>query len=128
MFSILLSSTGLVVNKHFCLDQLQSISLFTAAESCSTAIDVERESAPSDIQIQKKSCCDDQSEYFKVAEEAAPNNQELDTIQFELEHSSALLDQHTKFSTFQVADIEYAFYKPPLVVCDVIIGIQAFLC
>lgn len=128
MFSVLLSSTGLVVNKHFCLDQLQSISFFAAAESCSMGMDGERQCPPAHIQIKKKSCCEDQSEYFKLVEEVTPNNQELDIVKVNIEYSSVLLNQSANSSANRVADVEYALYKPPLTVCDITISIQTFLC
>lgn len=117
-----------MVNKHFCLDQLQSISFFTAAESCSIGVDDERQCPPSHIQIKKKSCCEDQSEYIKLVEEVTPNNQDLDIIKVNIEYSSVLLNQSTELSANRVVDSEYSLYKPPLIVCDITISIQTFLC
>jgi len=57
LFSLLLSSTGISVYKHYCGDFLASFSFYTPADDCSPDGDESCEE-------KGKDCCDDETEYF----------------------------------------------------------------
>ncbi|MCI4667833.1 MAG: hypothetical protein MRZ79_06705 [Bacteroidia bacterium] len=128
MFSILLSSTGLVVNKHFCLEELQSVAFFLPATPCPMGVNKAQECLPGEISINKKSCCDDQNELFKLTEEADPSSLSQSLIDQELNLFWLEYSQENQIQKFSEAFTPIQRYKSPLIVCDVIIDIQTFLC
>lgn len=128
MFSILLSSTGLVVNKHFCLEELQSTALFVSAPACSVGVQTSKESLPDKESISKKNCCDDQCDLFKLSEEVDPNSQGQSLIDLEFNPSWFESSQEKKDQEIKEFSSTYLNYKPPLIFRDVILDIQTFLC
>ena len=88
----------------------------------------ERQCPPSGVKIKKKSCCEDLSEYFKLLEEVTHNDQQLDLVKLDIDYSLAILNQHVAPHICVEGEFQYACYKPPLIVCDVVIDIQTFLC
>lgn len=133
-FLLLVSSTGLVVSKHYCGGDLKSTALFAEAAPCHQdkqmkscpvhgTMPVSNEDAPP-----KKGCCDTETDFVKVDD---------DQVEASLEFS--LLDYPVLFTVLTVIvglkPVEednktrhYFTYKPPLLVCDLPLSLQAFLC
>ncbi|MEO0469643.1 MAG: hypothetical protein AAF206_08495 [Bacteroidota bacterium] len=119
---IFLSSTGMVLQMHYCMDELQSVSLFFKAEHCHP---VKKASCPFHAkQEQQKSCCTEESGFAKLTIQQIPL----------LADAGAALDWlivypiETKTDGF-FSDIffpHYLNYKPPLLCPDIPIAVQSF--
>nr|WKN38609.1 hypothetical protein K4G66_07825 [Tunicatimonas sp. TK19036] len=118
LLSVLLSSTGLTMTKHFCGEALAHVSLRDEAKSCCS--DEEKEQMPGD-------CCHDETEQLT-----------LDT--FQLDHQTvqlqplAILTLHVFANIFQVfpenptvSPLWTAFHSPPLPEIAVYLRVQSFL-
>ncbi len=117
-----------MVNKHFCLDQLQSVAIFLEAEHCPFEVPREAPCHTSDEQIQKKSCCSSESEYHKLDQDSV-------AAEFEFAFSNLIPhlfilpeDYAADVQTYGEVLVPYLKYKPPLVVSDITIELQVFLC
>ena len=76
---------------------------------------------------EKKGCCHDESEYFKLEQE-----QQFELVSFELpDHTGPLALPSTLIIDLPQIDkknLHYLNYKPPLLVCDLPLRLQTFLC
>lgn len=73
--SLLTSSVGVVINQHFCQDELKRTALFTAVDSCHGTDKQEQpvcpyhQETPSQKGIDQQDCCHDSSHYLKSSQE-----------------------------------------------------------
>ncbi|MCB0586125.1 MAG: hypothetical protein KDD06_12465 [Phaeodactylibacter sp.] len=129
-FLLLLSSTGIVLNKHYCGAELKSIGVFIGAEPCHHEKAMKgcpyHDSGEKGLQKEKKGCCNDETEYIKSDEDkVAPS------VQGHLKSFPVLLA-----AVFVVLDIElpstdsvtlrYLTYKPPAAFHDLSVLLQVF--
>lgn len=127
---VFISSTGLVLRKHFCQESLRDVALFVKAQSCharqaqSIKCPLHRAAAAEDAQ--RKGCCDDRAELVKVDDERPmPKNGILDILPLDLSPVPDMWPLVTTTIPLQ----DYLNYKPPLLVCDdPHIRLQIFLC
>ena len=122
-----------MINKHYCQDELKSVALFVEAEPCHQPKmkHCPFHNPPQDDdgeESHKKGCCEDESEYVKVEDEQLSSS-----FQFELHLNQVLIA--TIFVALQIElpsldsqTIHYLNYKPPLIVCDLPVRLQTFLC
>ena len=130
---VFVSSSGLVFSKHYCQGVLKNTSLFTEAAPChglSKMAKCPRHAPPQDdnTTLDKKGCCDTQTDFLKV--EDAQLSTTADLLQLD---TPALLAVLCSFLPFEVitADTKTRHelhYKPPLIVCDLPVSLQTFLC
>jgi hypothetical protein len=130
---LLLSSSGVVVNKHYCQDELRSVRVFAAAEPCHQG--EQKPACPfhpgpqhSD-EPKRKGCCDDTSEYVKVNSEQSFPDQQLS--QWVYPPAPAVPPTRIRLvagPTVTRRIIPYRRYKPPLIVRDFQVELQRFLC
>ncbi len=130
---LFISTTGVVVNKHFCQNELKSVALFVKAKACHNkkvkkpcpihGYMMVEEDSPSD-----KGCCDDETEIVKNEEE-----QITPSLSEDIQLTSAFVA--TLFVVLQLElprldrqTIHYLNYKPPLLICDYPSELQIFLC
>lgn len=128
---LFIGSTGLVINKHYCQDELKSMAVFQKAKSCHAA--KQTSACPMHAQQeqdddQSGGCCDDQSEMVKVEQE-----QTFPVLGMELQLSIAMLPPSAMaFDLSSLPSIhllpEYLHYKPPPLVCDLPVLLQTFRC
>ncbi len=126
---ILLSSSGLIINKHYCLDQLVSVAVMQEAEKCHIPQD-DGASGKDDQQerLQRADCCKDVSSFYKVSQE-----QKAETTTFSLFSLSdidctVLPQQALALSLVEACFPPFQQYKPPLLVWDLPVRFQRFLC
>lgn len=131
IFLLLVGSTGLVVNKHFCQDILRDVRIFAEAPTCHQQPDTEPACplhAPTEDEQPRNNCCDSSSDYYK-----------LDTEQPEAEpaplplHFPAPIGGATAHFAFNPppafpAPDRYLHYQPPLLTRDRTVTLQVFLC
>ncbi|MBK8705856.1 MAG: hypothetical protein IPN33_21425 [Saprospiraceae bacterium] len=134
---IWLNANGIVVNKHFCRNELQSVALFVAARNCHAAA---AESAPKKCShhckadhkpvtaFTKGNCCSDQSTYLK---------QHTDQVNVKEGKATAKLKLFVAaipVITFNTELLELpsiksaACYRPPPLTRDIPVLIQTFRC
>lgn len=127
-----LSSTGFVLNKHYCQDILRDVALFVKAENCQSRMAREQAHMPKSCPMHQakedheKGCCDDTAEYLHLDEHLL--KAESATLSFDLPllivyswHSPGLV-AHDIDSFF----VDYLNYKPPILVCDLSVSLQTF--
>ena len=61
---MLTGSVGVTVNRHFCMGELKSLTLFGQAEACEMARPAPA-ACPMHAAARKKGCCDDEHEFVK---------------------------------------------------------------
>ena len=131
-----LTSTGLSIDMHFCGDHLKSFNLFGKAKNCyeltgmqPTKCKMSKDAAPltTGCSMSKKNCCHNQSLNSKADLDAnAEDGNFLTSTQ--LQHfviafaANFLQDQR-----IEPQKINFASYKPPLILRDIPVLIQSFL-
>ncbi|MFK7972482.1 MAG: hypothetical protein AB8F95_19080 [Bacteroidia bacterium] len=124
---VLLSSSGVIVQKHYCFGKLRSTSLFTEAEKCAGAevpnIEPFKPILHHDS-FNKKSCCDDSKAFFHVDFQENLTAIQVVDIQCFMPGETTVLSPYS--------DIALSFnierYKPPLLFCNLSVRFQNFLC
>ena len=114
---LLLATTGVTLNKHYCMGRLKSVSVFHEAESCMTKFGRE---CP-------KHCCDDQQEEYKVEDLSKVNHNydfspELQLIAL-VEYTLILEELYSE----DTDKPQYLNYKPPLIDQDIPVQVQSLL-
>ena len=127
---LFLGSTGIVVNKHYCQNELKSTALFLKAEACHAVTSVA--SCPmhqhkGDEDREKKNCCDDKSEYVKSDNEQLVQSFEIDFPNHPVSLDNVPLVLNTDPSALDAHSLHYLTYKPPIVLNDIPVLLQAFL-
>jgi hypothetical protein len=129
---VFVSSSGLVFSKHYCQGELKNTALFVEAAPCHGVGKVAKcpRHAPAQEEdgLNKKGCCDTQTDFLKVEDAQLSTAADFLTID-----TPALLAVLFFFLPFEViaADTKTRHdlhYKPPLLVCDLPVSLQTFLC
>ncbi|MDN5214585.1 hypothetical protein QQ020_21070 [Fulvivirgaceae bacterium BMA12] len=119
---LLLTTSGITLNKHYCMGRLKSIAVFHKAESCMPEMAME-----GDDKSCAKSCCEDVSEELKVTD--------LNKVTFGFDLSptwhpfavSHPLTVDFDFISLIISRSSYLNYKPPLIDLDIPTLVQSFL-
>ena len=61
--TMLVGSVGVTVNRHFCMGELKSLTLFGKAEACEMDVVVPQPACPLHAKPAKNGCCDDEHEF-----------------------------------------------------------------
>lgn len=127
---VFIGSTGVVINKHYCQNELKDSKLFVAAEVCHTNQKAKhcpfhppKEETP----VEKKGCCENDSQYLKteIEQPLQPSDQaEISPILL----STIAVVFNIELPAFDKQTLHYLNYKPPLLVCDFPVSLQTFLC
>lgn len=128
VITVLLSSAGILVNKHFCEKELKSISFFTKAKNCHESNKTcprHKTTAPEE---EEKNCCENEVEYYKIDQD-----QDIQTLSFELLNPNFLqafiavfIQPFTAFAENE--SHQFLTYRPPIVSKDIVVAFQRFLC
>lgn len=124
---VFLSSSGFVVQKHFCFDMLIATSFFTEVEKCSGARTHEQathDPVSKDTALNKKSCCDDLIQFFQV--DYLENITAKSTLDIQAIAPPNIVI--IPVTAPVCLPIQYERYKPPLLFCDLSVRFQSFLC
>jgi hypothetical protein len=130
-FILLISSTGLVMNKHYCQNQLKSVALFVAAKPCHQQKAKQAcpmHAAMDQDQEESKNCCDDETEYVKADQEQINQSFEVDASAPLIFLASFIQTFLTDHPTTDKASIDFFNYRPPIIVFDQPVVLQTFLC
>lgn len=129
---MLFSSTGIVLNKHFCQNQLKSFAFFVKAENCHSLAKLTdcpfHKQAQQESSQDKKKCCDDESEYLHNDQDL--QNQLNDFEKFDFSYNIvAIQSPITEFVVrhkYQKT-LRYLSYRPPIVSKDIVLLFQSYL-
>ena len=122
---ILSSSAGVVVQKHFCFNDLVSAALFSEPVKCHDS--GEKGAIPLPIStdgVHKKDCCDDTVDFVKTNQEESLSGYKLLVLTNAIPHNP--LTASFDFSIDKPSNFER--YKPPLLFCDLSVRFQNLLC
>lgn len=124
---------GFVIQRHFCQNELKSVSVFVKAESCHEKA---AEKAPCPMHssnkhsnsFEKEGCCNDEIELVKLDQDF-----QIESFQIELQNNPILLGLislalRVELSGEEISNIHFLNYRPPLLVCDFTVSLQTFLC
>ena len=131
-FLVISSSSGLVVNQHYCFDDLVSVAYFLPANSCIPAQKKEPSGSHSQQvpqkKIDRKSCCSNQTDLLKVAQEQQGQFFELQVHVEKVVHPFLLGTLSMGFPIPATDNIYYVNYRPPLLAKDISVHLQVFRC
>ncbi len=125
-FLVLFSSTGLLVNQHFCRSELKHTALFAPAKRCHAQA---MANCPMHAAAQKeqKGCCDDESHFLKHKQEQVHSETELAKAPAAMALPAPCTAFQGSLPSIDKQTIQYLNYKPPLIVCDLSVSLQTFL-
>ena len=124
---------GLVVQRHFCQNELKSISIFLEAEACHEQNNAEKscpfhppQSQSDSEKLAEKKCCNNDTEVIILDEDYTP-------AAFELGPKPVLIALIALVLRLEIIKTDptlphYLNYKPPLIVWDHSLRFQTFLC
>ena len=131
-FLMLISTSGLMLNRHFCQDELKSIAFFTRPQPCHMPKETRSCPVHANMTIQikdtQKNCCDDKSELLKVKSPQILYFSGLHLALPSVIGIASPLFSKTFQHYIQLPQVHYLNYKPPLIVCNLIMLLQTFLC
>ena len=130
---MLLSSGGLVFQKHYCQYELKEISLFLEVEACHSSEPHEamcpfhaRHQMPA--KDDKSNCCDDETEWLKLDQDFQVEIGQALLLKSLLSSAPLLSSNSICGEAILTSPTHYLNYKPPLLVSDFSISLQTFLC
>ena len=126
--AILVSSSGLLISKHYCLDELIDVALFSEAESCQESEVVVSIPTTSEQEAQHKNCCKDEVTFIKVEEPATKTIADFSFEKPFIAWAIIRLALNIPTEKQNISAHKYQTYTPPFLVCDFTISLQTFLC
>ena len=117
-FVVLCTTMSFTVNMHYCGDTLVDYALVQKAKSCGMELSIPNENAGCDLQIVKKSCCQDKSVTAKGHDDLKPSFTSIDLEQ-QVFITSFFYSYAALFTPQTVTPKAYTNYTPPLLVRDV---------
>lgn len=128
---LLISSSGLVLSQHFCRGELKSVAVFAEATPCHAKAKRTCPNHPPAPKQEKamKGCCDTEVDFLQLdvdqlaADVITPDLQLpvlLAVLQVALDIYPTVVTERTR--------THYLNYKPPLLVRDLPVSLQTFLC
>lgn len=128
--NLLASSVGVVINQHFCQDKLQRTALFAAVENCRGELPAEPAVCPRHQQqkskqgVDRKDCCQDNSQLLKVSQEQQMELSQLPVVQLAAWNTGAFLPPVSVYANTSLPI--FPFYRPPPRIADYAVEFQVF--
>ena len=134
---LLLSSVGIAADFHFCQGEFKNFALFTKAKSCHEIAEMQaschkskngscHEAAVSCSTDEENGCCDNNTELLQLDVEYSFSGF---AIEYDLQFDQAILPSKEKLAVPALRyAAEYQNYKPPLLIEDLTVRFQSFLC
>lgn len=129
---LFISSTGVVLNQHYCRGELKSQALFRAAPACHAAQAAAtcplHPHPPASDNKSAKGCCNDETEYFKSDIDQMTTASEV-AVPFHSGTGPGLVRALPLLPPIAARpSLQYLHYKPPQLVYNLPLRLQAFLC
>ena len=123
---LFISSTGFVVNKHYCQGELKNMALFLKAESCHQDKAMKGCPMHSSGEKEKKGCCDDETEYVKASDEQVASSFQIDLQVTPVLLAAIFVVFNIELPALDSNTLHYLTYKPPIVLNDLSVLLQVF--
>jgi hypothetical protein len=131
-FLLLISTSGFMVSKHFCQGELKSIALLVQATPChqNKAMKHCPMHAASDQngEQESKGCCDTENDFVKAENEQLATEMEPHLIDYPVLLAVLAVLVGLEVVEEDAKTRQFLTYKPPLLVCDLPVRLQTFLC
>ncbi|MDH3710413.1 MAG: hypothetical protein OER04_11020 [Cyclobacteriaceae bacterium] len=117
---LMVSTSGLTINKHYCLGFLKDISILHEASSCMAEMNLQEEECPME-------CCEETSESVMVDDfkQAGFNTNLAPDLKLIAVISHFLAD--AQLISSEISHNHFQYYSPPLIDRDIPIMVQSFL-
>ncbi|WP_143473541.1 HYC_CC_PP family protein [Flavilitoribacter nigricans] len=131
VLSLLTSSVGVVINQHFCQDELKNTALFAAVQSCHTTEETPAPACPHHQKQSKRNgldqrdCCNDSTHFLKSTQEQQMEQQDLPVWKALVATPVAAFTTASVFSQ-SPAQLSGRFYRPPPLPTEPTIQFQIF--
>ena len=117
---------------HYCQDELKSMAIFLEAEAChqekAMASCPMHSSESHHGEKESQGCCDDETQYVKSETEQFVQANETEINFNPVLLSVLFVALQIELPSIDTRSIQYLNYKPPLIVCDLPVRLQTFLC
>ncbi|MGB3799836.1 MAG: hypothetical protein WA952_08455 [Lewinella sp.] len=118
--TMLVGSVGVTVNRHFCMGELKSLTLFGEGKACEMEAVMSKPACPMHAKPAKKGCCDDEAEFVswdddRQVSEVTP----LPPLAWIVPTKPASLFPEEALHLRAAAIPLYQNYRPPPLVIDV---------
>ncbi len=131
MLSLLMfcTSVGFTIDMHFCQGKLAAVSVFGEASCCKTACTSTKKAC---CQLPKTkhtddNCCDNTSIDVQL-DTNIPKAEATSYSQIQLQFVASFITAYFSLPITNTSIVQYQNYKPPLLIRDVLVLIQTFLC
>lgn len=129
---VFISSTGLVIDAHYCRGELKSIALFAEATPCYQQQEGKKvcpfHAKKSEHEEGEKGCCKDKTQLLKVDDDQLPTSFQIAELEPPVFNAYFFIPQAVDINNPLQATVHYLNYKPPLIVSDRCVQLQRFLC
>ena len=129
-FLLLLSSTGIVLNKHYCGTELKSMAVFIGAKPCDHVKAMKgcttHSSGEEGLQQEKKGCCNDKTEYVKSDDDQLAQPFRIDLKNLPALFATIFVAFNIQLPATDANALHYLTYKPPIVLNDISVLLQVF--
>ena len=129
---LFVNGTGIILNKHFCGGDLKAQAFYVPAKQCSHANNSNtkpcHKKTDKSSPVSEKDCCDNDTKYFESDLEI----QDIQVEELEINKTffvaliSSFFDY--PYQNFNSKKAEYLNFKPPLIIKDLEVLYQSFLC
>lgn len=128
--SVLFSTTGFTLSKHYCQEKLQKVSLFANGESCCHS-----ETSPCQTGSRHceglgdkdhKGCCNNTAEYFKLDQEKQARSFEYKPLKVPVLFAAVLVVYYIGLQAGDIHFPTHQTFKPPIVCDDFQSRLQTF--
>ena len=129
-FNVLISSSGLLLQSHYCQNILIKTGLFLN-EGCYCEGDVSDpcgDDGTCRYNDEEDGCCHNESHFFKTDEPQQVQDFHFKTFKKLDTYTAAVIFQHITLPIFDKYSFEYINYSPPPIVFDLQVRLQTFLC
>lgn len=116
-FAVLASSTGFVVDKHYCRGELKHTALFSKAKGCMGA---EQSACKRDVPCDghqkwaQKSCCQNTVEFLKSGQDQKNKGVYAFSLKLPVASAALFINDLFPLSISEVSLSAFLFYKPPV--------------
>ncbi len=139
---VITSSTGFVINQHYCQGELKGTAIVVKAKTChDRSVESEQEAHMANMPAncpmhaskksssceEKKDCCNDETEYVKLDIDQEISSFKLPKISSPVFIAILVFCYSLDYDGPELSPVHYLNYKPPLIVCDIPSSLQIFL-
>lgn len=141
-FLVITSSTGFVINQHYCQGELKGTAFMVKAKTCHDSASESEQSLhladmPANCPMhqtsksssceEKKGCCNDETEFVKLDIDQEISSLKLPEISIPVISAILVFSYQLNYLSPELSPVPYLNYKPPLIVCDLPASLQTFL-